>query len=76
MKKTSNNLYNKFAIIVCSMLLVYTTFIVTFLVLMGFTLINNNMEKHNTDNYEECYYMDIDESEVLELTRSDNTMFE
>lgn len=78
MKKTSKNSGNKFAIIVCSIILVpIITSIITFLFMtMGFVVINNNMEKHDTDNYEECYYMDNDESEVLDLTRSDTTMFE
>ena len=78
MKKIFKNSDDKFAFIVCSIILVpIITSIITFLVMtMGFVVINNNMEKHDTDNYEECYYMDNDESEMLDLTRSDTTMFE
>jgi hypothetical protein len=39
---------------------------------MGFVAMNNHAD---TDNYVE-YYIDIDESEMLDLTQSDNTMFE
>lgn len=76
MKKTSNNSDNKFAFIVCSIILVpIITSIITFLVMsMGFVLINNNKEKHDTDYEEYYYYMDIDESEMLDLTQSDTTM--
>lgn len=79
MKKTSNNSDNKFAFIVCSIILVpIITFIMTsFIMTMGFVAINNAVEKYDTDKYEECYYyMDNDESEMLDLTQSDTTMFE
>lgn len=40
--------------------------------LMGFEEMNNHAD---TDNHLE-YYIDIDESEMLDLTQSDTTMFE
>jgi hypothetical protein len=39
-------------------------------------LMSSDQENYDTDNYEEYYYMDIDESEILDLTQSDTTMFE
>lgn len=71
MKKTSNNSDNKFAFIVCSIILVP---IIAFIITMG--LMSSDQENYDTDNYEEYYYMDIDESEILDLTQSDTTMFE
>lgn len=78
MKKIFKNSDDKFAFIVCSIILVpIITFIVTsFVMTMGFVVINN-MENYDSNNYEEYYYyMDIDESDVLDLTQSDTTMFE
>lgn len=73
MKKTSNNSDNKFAFIVCSIILVP---IIAFIMTMGFVVMSSDVE-YDTDNYEEYYYyMDIDESEMLDLTQSDTTMFE
>jgi phosphate/sulfate permease len=71
MKKASNNSDNKFAFIVCSIILVP---IIAFIITMG--LMSSDQENYDTDNYEEYYYMDIDESEILDLTQSDTTMFE
>lgn len=72
MKKTSNNSDDKFAFIVCSIILVP---IIAFIITMG--LMSSDQENYDTDNYEEYYYyIDIDESEILDLTQSDTTMFE
>lgn len=76
MKKIFNNSDDKFAFIVCLIVLVP---IIAFIVTMGLMSRDqeNYEEYYDSDNYEEYYYyMDIDESDVLDLTQSDTTMFE